>query len=527
MIDNWAATFDDWGLLPPRNVWTPRPYQIDAERLGLAELALNGKCLLIGATGTGKTEIIARLTQNCLREHQEGGVLIVTPQTVLVGQTVDKLRSRGVDCDVEQGPLRGSGKVTVASYQSLIRDSRWKRFVGQCKLVMVDEVHVNYTKASLAVLDDLCKGGAKLVGLTASPNRMSGDPITKFYGNVAWNYPVERATEDGYLVPSQLWLTVAKHWDFSRFASAMGDYDAKQLDEILRTEESVQLVWQMVKKHYDNLQSVVFCHSIHHAETLVKIAARDGVAMSVVHSRQPIDERRENLEDFESGRISIIANVGCLTLGWDYPHCQNLFLAKPTKSQTKYLQMYGRLTRPLPGVIDGLHTPEARKAAIAASAKPFFSVFDLTDSSRHCELMSAIDLLCPNLPPNIMLRTKKKLEGRAGATSKEELDAIIEEEIRADAKARAAQDKLDEYRRKNLIVDTDFSCISRDPYAPAETTERMRGWRMLFGKHKGMPLAAVPTGYLQWIVRESNCRNRLFLAACATEVGKRAGKNPR
>lgn len=515
-MDNWSL-FD---VEEPVEQAVLRPYQRVAVSSANQSLSHSRACLLVGATGTGKTEIIAKLSSDYLLSNPEGGILVVSPLIDLVSQTASKLRSRGVSCDIEQGVLRGDGYCTVASYQSLIRGERWKRYVGRIKLILIDEVHLNYTQRSLQVIQSLMEAGAKCVGLTASPQRGTGDPLTRFYGDVVWHYPVAKATDDGWLVPSQLWMAVARNWDLSNFANKIGDFDAVELDRMLRAEESVQFVAQLVAQHYDNLPSVVFCHSIYQAEAVVKVLARDGIEAAVVHSKQ-LSEREENLHAFESGRVKIICNVGCLTTGWDNPSVRNLFLCKPTKSATKYLQCYGRGTRPLPGTVDGLHTPEERKAAIAASAKPFFTIFDVTDTSRHCELQSAADVLRPDLPPNIMRRVKKRMEGKQAG--KEELDAMVREEMQAEAREQAARDAIDEARRKDLRLGVEFDLYERNAYAEAEAPAgKPRGWRMLFGAHKGKPLNVVPTDYLRWVAHKSNCRNRLFVAAVMGELRKRS-----
>lgn len=516
---SWSL-FDMEEPAPPNRAL--RPYQQAAVSAAEKALSQTGRCLLVGATGTGKTEVIAQLATNLLGTYRDGGVLVVSPLIDLVGQTAARLRSRGVACDIEQGSLRGDGHCTVASYQSLIRGERWRKYVGRTKLVCVDEVHLNYTQRGLKVLDELARAGAKIVGLTASPQRGSGDPLTAFYGNVAWNYPVAQATADGWLVPSQLWLAVAKDWDLSKFATAIGDFDAHELDRLLRQEAACQFVAELVRQHYENLPSVVFCHSISQAEGVVRVLARDGIDAAVVHSKQQTGEREENLESFESGRIKIICNVGVLTLGWDHAPVRNLFLCKPTKSQTKYLQMYGRGTRPLPGVVDGLATPDLRKAAIAASGKPHFSVYDVTDTSRHCDLQSAVNVLCQDERPELMKRVKKRLESGDKGATKEEIDKLLEEEAAAEAREIAALEALDEERRMKLRVSIDFNCYARDAYADAESPERKpRGWRMLFGQHKGKPLRDVPADYLQWVAFKSNCRHELFLAAVRSELRRR------
>ncbi len=370
----------------------------------------------------------------------DGDCMVVVPLSDLVSQTVTKLRSRGVECDVEQGVLRGgTSPVTVASYQSLIRGDRWKQYVGKIKRVLVDESHTNYTKKSFQVLGELAEGGAGIAGFTASPQRMKGDPLTKFYGRCAYEYSLRQAIADGWLCRAELFMSVAGPMDLSRFAKGIADFNVHELDRILRQEEMVHFIANLIVQHYDGLPSVAFCHSIQQAEAVVEVLGRHGVEASVVHSKQG-GERAEQLEAFTSGERKVICNVGCLTMGWDHAPVRNLFICKPTKSSAKYIQMFGRGTRTLPGTVDGLQSVEERLLAIKGSDKPFFSVFDITDTSRHCELVSAVDVLCPDANENLLKRAKRAMESQTAGVDAEEL---LAEEAAAEAREQAARDALE------------------------------------------------------------------------------------
>lgn len=495
-----------------------RPYQRACRDTVLDSLPKDGgRGLVIAATGTGKTEIGVEI----IRAFGKNA-LFISPLIELVSQTASRLRSRGLDCGIEQGVLKSHSGVTVASYASLLSRDRYQRFVDSVKTVIVDEVHLNYTRRALQMLDDFSQAGALILGMTASPERGTGDPLVKYYQRVLFDYGIRTATDDGWLVPSKVWLSVIEDMDLSQCHRAFGDYNAEQLATIMARERVVQGVCSLVEQHYEGEPSVVFCHSIHQSEQIVEVLGRRGIEASIVHSRMDADERRMHLSRFENGITPIICNVGVLTLGWDHPPVRRLFIAKPTKSKAKYVQMYGRGTRPLPGVVDGYGTPEQRKQAIADSRKPMFEVFDITDTARHNDLITAVDVLS-DAPPEVLRRSKLRTEKAGGVTPKQ-LDEIIQAEREAEAREQAARDALEASRRANLVVNARFGIYERDPYAAAEEAAgrgRVRRWHMLFGKHKGKPLTDIPTGYLQWVVRESNCRNRQFLDACAREVSRR------
>lgn len=496
-----------------------RQYQTDAARNAADALQASDGCLLILPCGCGKTEIAVRLIQTF---PGDGGAVVITPFTTLVGQTASRLRLRGVACGVEQASLRSDEPVTVASYKSLISRDRYTKFVGT-KLVIVDESHLNYSKRALQILAAFREAGAKIVGMTASPERMSGDPITSFYGDVAFNYTLQQAITDGWLVPPTVWITVASELDLSAFDDGYGDYDAAKVAKEMAKESLVQTVSNLVLQHHEGEPSVVFCQGILQAEKVRECLWRSGVEACLVHSKMEEDERRMNLHNFESGKINIVLNVGCLTTGWDCPDVRKLFMCKPTKSRSLYQQAIGRGTRALPRVLDGWHTPEQRRRAIAESRKPTFEVFDLVDASRHNDLVTAIEALSPDLPPDVAKRVRKKREDAAGlpltalGALLEAEQALIDEERAEAARQRAALDHLTAEQRRGLVAGQTFGNFERDAFAAAEEKPKVRGWRWMWGPHKGTLLRDMDLGYMQWALRKGSLRGP-FRAAVEREV---------
>lgn len=502
-----------------------RPYQVQAVRCVedfWANATSGPSSLCIAATGCGKTEIASELIRRGV--SQGHGSLLIEPFIDLVSQTAARLRSRGVACGIEQAQFRSDEQVTVACYASLLSRQRWQQFIGRVSRVIVDEVHLNFSPASMRMLDAFVESGCKVLGLTATPDR-GGDPLTKWYGHTAFCYPYHSALDDGWLVPAKIWLTVLNDLDLSAFKKVHGDFDQPELRRIMAQEENVQSIASMVEQHHDGQPSVVFCQSIRQSEQLRNNLSRRGINSSIVHSEMPPEERRMHLRDFEEGANGIILNVGCLCVGWDWPPIRKVFIAKPTLSRAKYGQMFGRGVRPLPGIVDRHNTPADRKAAIAASEKDCFELFDITDSSRRCDLRTAVDVLYPEESEVILKRVRRAVEKSQGTL---DVDAVLEAERAAEAREQAARDALTEHLRGDLIADGTFSNYERSVLAQAEEDDRrmrakQKQWNVMpFGKYKRQPFAAIPTGYLQWVLREGNVRGPLR-AAIEKSIESRRG----
>ena len=481
--------FADEGKRTPKP-YRPRPYQTDADEAVWAALQSTDKAGLYVATGCGKTEIAALLLA---RDWGGKGALFITPRRELVRQSAERLVLRGVPCGIEMAEQRSDERVTVACYASLQSRSRFQRFLGTVGVVIVDECHLNFSPAALDMLAQFRSWGAKVIGMTASPPskkvRIGTEEtsLVDHFGAPAYVYDYARAVEDGYLVGCKMHLCVLKDLDLSRFKASFGDFDQSRLDKLLRDKANVAGVGAMVEQYWEGKESVVFAASIQHAEAVRDDLISRGIHGSIIHSRMDADEQRLHLADFMSGQSKLIINVGILTLGWDAPEVRKLFMARPTSSACLYTQMFGRGTRTLPGVIDGLKTVDERLAAIASSDKPHFEVFDITDSSRHNDLKSALDILRPSLDDRLMKRVRRRTQ--RGPVLAEELDAVIEEERKALAAQQAALDQIEMQKRLHIRVHGEVEAYERDTFANAEgrhTREPVRDiWWMPFGRFKG------------------------------------------
>ena len=90
---------------------------------------------------------------------------------------------------------------------------------------------------------------------------------------------------------------------------------------------------------------LVFTRFVEEAENLV----RQIPGAAIVSGSTPKREREEILEGFKAGRVPVVANVGVLTTGFDYPELDTIVMARPTMSLALWYQIVGRAIRPSPG----------------------------------------------------------------------------------------------------------------------------------------------------------------------------------
>lgn len=470
--------------------------------------------------GSGKTEVMAELCR--IGRYP----LAVVPLIDLMRQGRDRLELRlGERVDIEQGGNYAESidglrrRVIVGSRDSLLSSGRYKgRAYERVTLVLVDECHVGMTPRMEAMLQWFEERGATIVGFSATPYKGKGKAL-RYWPRPQVVYSLMQGIEDGYLVGPQCFLSEAKSFDLTLVEEESGAWNRQQLAAVLTAEHFAQEVTSLVLSTYRHEPSVIYACNRRQATLFRDVFDRYGARVSLIHCKQNPIERKANMDAFLSGDTKVVINVGILGYGWDFPALRNIYMAAPTRSLSRYEQRLGRGTRPLPGVIHPEMSRDERLAAIAASEKPNFRIYDITDSSRSHQLLNALQVLDAKSRKQVKRKERMasmlSMEGTDAVEAIREADAIDLAEL--EAKAQEVMEK-----RKRLVVGVTFDHETRDLFSEPEGKKK-RGWRMLYGKYKGVQLDAIPDSYLRWVL-ESQRKETPFTGAVRRELGRRKEK---
>jgi superfamily II DNA or RNA helicase len=217
-------------------------------------------------------------------------------------------------------------------------------------------------------------------------------------------------------------------------------------------------------------KTLVFAASVAHAERLCEIFNRHRPQCArFVTGATPKDERRGMLADYAAGKFQMLVNVGVATEGFDEPGIVCVVMARPTKSRALYAQMAGRGTRPLPGLVDAYEEADARRAAIAASAKPACEIIDFVGNSGRHRLITTADILGGNYSDEVVERARAEAEEADG-------EAVDMAEALADAEKDLAEER-ERARRAALRVKARYTSQVVDPFDVFHIEPwRERGW---------------------------------------------------
>lgn len=467
-------------------VKNPRPYQLECTNAVRAALAKTRSTLVTAATGTGKTFIFSMLTKACL-EKSGLRVMILVDRIELVDQASRAVyEATGIHPAIERGDQSADGwfggppKVVIATFQTLANDIRLKRFVpDEFGLVIVDEAHLAITDIRLDIVRWFMTGKkTRLVGVTATPERLDGKSLAQMFESVAFEYPILSAISDGYLVPIRGRQEIITSVSLEGVGKPGRDYTDAELAELYEQQAPmVELVGGLLTKT-EGRSTLAFCPSVDHAiatATMLNATAGKKIA-AYVHGELHEDVRRLAFKQLGDGTIRILTNYGVATVGVDVPRIGCVANARPTKSRPLFTQMVGRGTRPLPGVVDapGLDTPEQRKAAIAASAKPDVLVLSFVGRGEHMDLMGPEDALGGSLTEGVRRKIAKVRE------QGESYDPLAELER---AEAAAKSEAVEERRRaaqlaanKAKVAKVEGQSLDMDLFSKVGTEEQIKRW---------------------------------------------------
>lgn len=87
---------------------------------------------------------------------------------------------------------------------------------------------------------------------------------------------------------------------------------------------------------------LVFMPSVLSAQVLSAVLNAEGVRSGSVSGRSSRRHRQRIVEEFRDGDLQVLVNCDLLTQGFDAPQVRALYVARPTLSQSFYVQMVGR-----------------------------------------------------------------------------------------------------------------------------------------------------------------------------------------
>lgn len=425
----------------------PRPYQIEAvEAVEMQWESGVRSTLIVMPTATGKTRVA---TEILARRKHFGRSLFIAQREELIRQAEKAISNDAeLTVDVEMAENKASvtdnmygarSDVVVASVQSLHeqRLKRWPR--DSFATIFIDEGHHATSKSHLRVIDRF--PGAKICGLTATPDRGDDVGLKAAFETCAYNYEIRTAIQDGWIVPIRMLQVFCADLDIAEIKTVRGDLSEGDLEQALTIDSVLHQIAAPLVREAGNRPTIVFTAGVAQAHALAgvlaaytsaRIASADGETNKVF--------RREIVEDFKGGKIQFLVNCGLWLEGFDAPATSCIAMARPTKSRALMTQCIGRGFR---------LSPETGKSDLL--------VLDFVGNSGRHKLVSAMDVLAGKDPPTEEVRELADGYAKQGMDLEGALSA-------AEREAERRRKLEEEMKRAKVQADVAYRTQKVDPF---------------------------------------------------------------
>jgi len=328
-----------------------REYQLEGVDKIRAALRRSSAVLFQAPTGAGKTQVVAYMMKAAVAKG--GRPWFIMHRDFLVDQTSKTLARVGVDhafiaAGRRWNPWADAQVCAIDTLRTRIERVPKDRLPT---VVFVDEAHHSCAGTWLKVLRWLVDQGCKVVGVSATPERLDGKGLDEFYQEIVLGPSVEWLIGEGFLSRYVAFAPSAPNLD--GIGSRGGDF---KTDEIAAEMDKDTLVGDMVG-HYQRLatgkRAVAFGVTIAHSQHMAAKFRSAGVSAVHIDGGSTWDERKSAAVGMAIGEIDVICNVGLLGEGYDLAAqagrdvtIEAVILARPTQSLAMYMQQVGRALRP-------------------------------------------------------------------------------------------------------------------------------------------------------------------------------------
>lgn len=241
---------------------------------------------------------------------------------------------------------------------------------GRVDLIIIDEAHISGCKTYHDVCDYY---KCKIVGFTATPARLDGQPLDLFQ-DIVEGISARDLINRGYISDYDLYAPKL-NIDLSHVSVNDGDYSTPQLEEIMCDRKVYGDIIYNYKKLADNKQAIAYCTSIKHSKDICELFNDNGYTAVHIDATTDVKKREVILQDFKDRKFNILCCVNTISEGITLPSCDVAMLLRPTQSVSLYIQQACRAL-----------TPQIGKRAIIIDFVGNVFRHDMPDSDREWTL---------------------------------------------------------------------------------------------------------------------------------------------
>ena len=260
----------------------------------------NHNVVVQSPAGSGKTVTMAAIAKGAT--DKQNNVLFIVHRREIVEQVKSTFKAYGVNMKL----------CYVGMVQTVTR--RLEK-LDKPQLILVDECHHALAKSYTRIFDYFKQ--ANVVGFTATPIRLSGQGLSKVFDDLILGPQIDWLIDNNFLAPYE-YYSVKLIDDKKLKKNSTGDFSSKSMDSA-----SKNIIYGDVIKTYKriagNTKTIIYTHNVESSIKVTKEFNNAGFKALQVDGKTPKDKRKQVMDDFRNGKVTILVNAELYGEGVDVP----------------------------------------------------------------------------------------------------------------------------------------------------------------------------------------------------------------
>lgn len=310
---------------------------------------------------SGKSHIIAAVSETIHRISQGKHILCLAPSAELVVQNSEKYKTRGFKASIFSASAgeKSLRHPVVFGTPGTVKN-KIDRFGSQFAAVVLDEAHA-ITPTVKGIISEMKARNPNLrvIGMTATPYRMGtgyifatwpdGNPVGEhetrhpYFTRLVYRIPAQSLINQGYLTPPKVGGISVDHYEtLDMQVNSRGQFDKADVERayIGQGRKTSAIIADIVVQARERQGVMIFAATVRHAKECMD-SLPPGLS-ALVTGETPKKERDKILTRFKAREIKYLVNVAVLTTGFDAPHVDVVALLRATESPGLLQQIIGR-----------------------------------------------------------------------------------------------------------------------------------------------------------------------------------------
>lgn len=286
----------------------------------------------VAPCGAGKTMLMAYMASKAAKRGMR--TLFLVHRKELLEQAGKTFR----DLNISFGTIAPKIKfykdrlIQIGSIQTVVNRIGG---IADPDLIILDECHHATAKSWLSVLEFFNE--ARVVGLTATPARLSGEGLGKIFDSLVIGPSVNELIKQKYLAPFKYYAPPVTA-DLIGIKTVRGDFEQRETATRMDKPTIIGDAIEHYKQLANNTKAICYCVNRSHSIHTAYMFNRADIPAVHVDATTPSTERAQAMQDFRDGKIKVLCNCDLFGEGIDVPSMQTTILLRPTKSLILFIQ---------------------------------------------------------------------------------------------------------------------------------------------------------------------------------------------